>query len=974
MKTFLLIALSTVLSVQFVIAQDTTKPGKSFLSPLITEDAPDQRISIEVDIRNAKHLVLEVSDGGDGSRYDWADWIEPRLVGPRGELKLTELEWKRLNGRAWVNQHEKEKELRVGGESIAFGLGTRAPSRIVYDLPAGYELFKAEGALDDGGTGQEGRSSAQFHVHTNPSDRVSHIATGFRVEALYDAEMDKVGSWVALTVDGKGRLITSDRQGPLYRMVVPEIGQDGEVEVEELAVEVGRANGLLEAFGSLYVVGKGSGRYEGKSGLFRLKDTIGDDQYDSVEFLVPLKVGSDHHAHNVLVHPDGKRLVILSGNNTDVPAEVATRHIRNQQEDHLLPRGTYYGHNTNRMSPGGFVIICEPDGSRRRVHCAGFRNPYDFAYNRDGELFTFDADMEYDVGGPWYRPTRVNHTVSGADFGWRWGAGKWPEYYPDSVGSVVDIGRGSPTGIVFGYGAKFPARYQEALFIADWTYGRMFAVHMTPKGATYTGTAELFVQGLGMPISEVVIRPQDGAMYYVTGGRRQKTTLFRVTYVGEEPTEPVVHAPSTGLEAELRKVRRALEAFHGEDNPVAVDAAWPQLAHRDRFIRFAARTAVEHQPLGTWRERALAESRPVATIEVAVALARVAEADLGSRLLAKLNKLDFSKLALEQKIDLLRAYGLVFIRVVEPDPATTAHLVSMLNPLYPSGITSLDRELTQMLLYLGAPGAVTKTVKLLLDSEKQTDEMFYAYHLRTIEDGWTCKDREAFFGWLGRTEASRADYVGGGHFKNFLKLVRGETTERLSEADKTAIAAVLSQQESTAPPRPKIARKFVREWTLDGLRPSLNQVDAGRAFIRGKRISEALCSSCHLFKGQGGALGPDLTSVGSKLNAEALLIEILEPSRVISEQHASHVLVLNNGTTLVGREMGGDDTTIRIAVNPQNPEEIKTVQKSAIVARQPSPISMMPKDILNVLKEEEILDLLMYLLAGGRADHIAFDR
>jgi hypothetical protein len=44
----------------------------------------------------------------------------------------------------------------------------------------------------------------------------------------------------------------------------------------------------------------------------------------------------------------------------------------------------------------------------------------------------------------------VNHAVSAAEFGWRYGTGKWPDYYADSLGAVVDIGLGSPTGIVFG--------------------------------------------------------------------------------------------------------------------------------------------------------------------------------------------------------------------------------------------------------------------------------------------------------------------------------------------------------------------------------------------------------------------------------------------------------------------------------------------------------------------------------------------
>ena len=47
------------------------------------------------------------------------------------------------------------------------------------------------------------------------------------------------------------------------------------------------------------------------------------------------------------------------------------------------------------------------------------RNPFDIAFNHDGELFTYDADMEWDIGEPWYRPTRINHVISGAEFGFR---------------------------------------------------------------------------------------------------------------------------------------------------------------------------------------------------------------------------------------------------------------------------------------------------------------------------------------------------------------------------------------------------------------------------------------------------------------------------------------------------------------------------------------------------------------------------
>ena len=133
------------------------------------------------------------------------------------------------------------------------------------------------------------------------------------------------------------------------------------------------------------------------------------------------------------------------------------------------------------------------------------------------------------------------------------------------------------------------------------------------------------------------------------------------------------------------------------------------------------------------------------------------------------------------------------------DAATTAHLVSSLSPVYPSGDRDLDRELCQVLLDLGAPGAVSKSVGRLLAATTQAEEMFYAYHLRTIREGWTLDDRRAYFGWLGATEREQGDYVGGNHFSNFLKMVRREAVKSLSAEESTALASVLEQK--TAPPR-----------------------------------------------------------------------------------------------------------------------------------------------------------------------------
>ncbi|MEW6307211.1 MAG: heme-binding protein, partial [Verrucomicrobiota bacterium] len=330
-------------------------------------------------------------------------------------------------------------------------------------------------------------------INENKATPVSRIKTlpGFKVELVYSVPGGDQGSWVNLCLDGKGRIIASDQYGGLYRFAAPPLGQPLDpAKVEKVPVEMRAANGLLWAFNALYVM---VNDYENKmpSGLYRITDTNGDDQLDKIEHLRPMNNGSDHGPHALLLSPDGKSITVITGNKT-TPTEFSSSRVPlHWGEDHLLPRmPDGRGFMRDTLAPGGIIYRVSPDGKQWEVYSSGYRNIFDAAYNHDGELFTYDADMEYDFNTPWYRPTRVCHVVSGSEWGWRNGAGKWPEWYPDSLSPVINIGPGSPTGTTFGYGAKFPAKYQQAMYILDWSWGKLYAVHIQPQGASYTATKE----------------------------------------------------------------------------------------------------------------------------------------------------------------------------------------------------------------------------------------------------------------------------------------------------------------------------------------------------------------------------------------------------------------------------------------------------------------------------------------------------
>ncbi|MGB0143460.1 MAG: hypothetical protein ACPGAP_01690, partial [Akkermansiaceae bacterium] len=361
-----------------------------------------------------------------------------------------------------------------------------------------------------------------FVSQVTPSDRLV-VKEGFKVERLYSVPKKDFGSWNTLCEDDKGRLIAGDQYGGLYRFKRPAPGkalQDSDLEKIEL--DIGHAWGLCYAFNALYVVV--NDKAHGGRGLYRLTDTNGDDKFDKKELLKKFQeTGGEHGCHAVIPSPDGKSLYICSGNQTGLPGEYNSSRVTEcWGEDILQPRIYGRGHMKGALAPRGWVAKTDPDGKTWEIIATGFRNEYDIAFNLEGEIFTYDADMEWDINAPWYRPTRINHIISGGEYGWRNGSAKWPEYYSDSFGAVVNVGPGSPTGVVFGTG--------------DWSYGKLYAIHLTPDGASYTGEVEEFIAGQPLPLTDICISKTDGAMYFAVGGRRVQSGIYRVIYTGSEST------------------------------------------------------------------------------------------------------------------------------------------------------------------------------------------------------------------------------------------------------------------------------------------------------------------------------------------------------------------------------------------------------------------------------------------------------
>jgi hypothetical protein len=466
----------------------------------------------------------------------------------------------------------------------------------------------------------------------NPKLDKLKLPDGFVAELLYSPGENEQGSWVAMTFDDKGRMITSDQYGFLYRLELPPIGSDSTIKpkVEKLQignvadslVGMGYAQGLLYAFNSLYVVVNNDPNesFGLPTGLYRIQDLDENDQFETVTQLKELKgEQGEHGPHSLKLTPDGKGIYLIAGNHVDVPEMNHYRLPRVWQEDNLFPLiKDPRGHANDRKAPGGWLARIDPEGKDWELISAGYRNTFDFDYNEVGDIFGYDSDMEWDFGMPWYRPTRIAHLTSGSEYGWRTGNSKWSPNYPDNLPATLNIGQGSPTNVMFGAKANFPSKYKKALYAFDWSFGIIYAIHLTPKGATYEASAEEFISGAPLPLTDGTIGP-DGALYFATGGRRLESDLYRVYYKGELDTHTPLKEADLPQEA---KLRRELEQFHSKGASAAgLEKAWSNLNHPDRFVQYAARVAVEHQPVATWKAKALAETNPTSKIQAILALA-----------------------------------------------------------------------------------------------------------------------------------------------------------------------------------------------------------------------------------------------------------------------------------------------------------------------------------------------------------------
>ena len=453
----------------------------------------------------------------------------PDRNGPRnsGE-KLTDLKWKSASsdwGSVQVNKNAGGQPLRVDGKSV-IGIGTHANSVIEFDLPEGYSRFVAKGALDNGGTLQQGgnATSVQFMVFTksprrvlararrntegshDPKEAVENLDVHPELKATLFAAEPLLLSPSNIDIDDKGRIwvceIVNYRRHNGKRpegdriLILEDTDHDGTADASKVFYQgrdIDSPHGVC-VLGNKVIVSAGKN-------VFVFTDTDGDDIPDDKQVMFTGLSGTqhDHGIHKFMFGPDGKLYFNFGNEGKQLKDPKTGKHIVDVTGNEIR--------ETRKPYQQGMVFRCNVDGSEVETLGWNFRNNWMITVDSFGTLWQSDNDDDGNTG------VRINYVMEYGNYGYRdaftgagWHAARtgmhsqralrhWHQNDPGIVPNLLNTGAGSPTGILVYEGDLLPEVFQNQMIHCDAGPSVVRVYPVKDSGAGYTSSIVNVLEG-----------------------------------------------------------------------------------------------------------------------------------------------------------------------------------------------------------------------------------------------------------------------------------------------------------------------------------------------------------------------------------------------------------------------------------------------------------------------------------------------
>ena len=202
--------------------------------------------------------------------------------------------------------------------------------------------------------------------------------------------------------------------------------------------------------------------------------------------------------------------------------------------------------------------------------------------------------------------------------------------------------------------------------------------------------------------------------------------------------------------------------------------------------------------------------------------------------------------------------------------------------------------------------------------------------------------------FIARASRPRAGALAGGQSRTHRRRGHLHRRSRKLQQSKDAAVAALANE---LLPKPSTA---TREEVIKQFEPAL-ALAGDKA--KGHEIYTQRCASCHRFKGEGNAFGPDLESIvtGGK---EKVLTHFIDPNREVAPQFAAYTVEMKDGATLAG--IVASETPNQVILREPLGKET-TLAREKIARLQTTGRSPMPEGLEAGLSHADVAGLLEFL-------------